>query len=310
MSVSTETIIFLHIPRTGGTTLDRIPERNYAGDQVLTFSGSGHRAEVELFAKLPESARAGYRFIKGHLYFGFHELVPGRSSYVTFLREPIARAVSFYCYARSHSDHYLHRRITDEGLELGNMIKREATHELFNLQTHMIAGEHPSSGNSPGRHLLERAKENLRTHFCLLGLTEKFDASLILLARRLGWRLPFHGRRNATPRKMRLATLDPKTEGLVREANALDLELYEFAQTIFYAQVEAAGSAFTSELRRFEELNSMGGYGYERCEDLVRNLKRIFWRREQLPFGAASKQSQADGSILAEGGAAPFIQNT
>src|SRR5690349_24480335 len=134
------TVIFIHIPKTGGTTLKSIPARNYNRDQTLAFYDAKQVAEIDRFARLSESERSKYKFIKGHLYFGFHRFVPGDSTYVTFLREPIARTLSFYWYARSHSDHYLHRTITERRLSLKDLLEQEPAGELFNLQTRMIAG--------------------------------------------------------------------------------------------------------------------------------------------------------------------------
>jgi hypothetical protein len=43
------------------------PNRNYDRNQTLTFDGANHREEAEEFAGSPESQRAQYKFIRGHL---------------------------------------------------------------------------------------------------------------------------------------------------------------------------------------------------------------------------------------------------
>jgi len=185
MATSGQTVIFLHIPKTGGATLHNILEKNYGRNEIMTFDGSRHRSEVERFAKLPAAQRGRYRLIKGHLFFGLHEFVPGNSTYITFLREPIDRGLSFYSHARNHSDHYLHRLLSEEKLELTTLLERQATPELFNHQTRLIAGE--SDLQRPvDRHSLERAKKNLRSHFSFVGVMEEYDAGLVLLSRVLG----------------------------------------------------------------------------------------------------------------------------
>jgi hypothetical protein len=249
------TVIFLHIPKTGGTTLHKILEQNHKRKQILTFDGSHHPAQIERFAKLPERRRARYRLIKGHLQFGFHRLVPGDSTYVTFLREPIARALSFYSHARTRSDHYLYRLLKNEKLDLRTLLEQRTTSELFNQQTHMIAGDQSDSDCSVGRSALETAKQNLQAHFSFVGLTEEFDASVVLLGRVFGWSLPFYVKTNVSSEEMRAEDIDSKTRALLREANALDLELYEFARTMFAMKRQAAGGVFESELRNFQRLN-------------------------------------------------------
>src|SRR5438552_9070929 len=297
MTAPSQTVIFLHIPKTGGTTFHRILERHFARNQTLTFDGRHHRDEIERFAKLPEPQRARHRLIKGHLYFGFHRLVPGNSTYLTFLREPVARALSFYSYARSNSDHYLYRSLTEERLELRTLLERGTTAELFNLQTRMIAGDQGNLDRPLDRSALERAKQNLQTNFCLVGLTEEFDASLILLSRTFDWSLPFYVKKNVSRKKSRPENIDAQTHALLRQANALDLELYEFAQKLFDAQLRNAGDSFEYELRRFQRLNFLGARAYQHYDNLIQSVKQVLGRRESSRSLAGLKQTRDDSSI-------------
>ena len=254
MAPSAQTVIFLHIPKTGGATLHKILEKNYRRNEILTFDGSRHRLEVERFAKLLAAERARYRLIKGHLFFGLHEFVPGNSTYITFLREPIDRGLSFYSHARNHSDHYLHRLLIEEKLDLTTLLERRATPELFNHQTRLIAGE--SDLQRPvDRHSLERAKKNLRSHFSFVGVMEEYDAGLVLLSRVLGQSLSPYRKSNVSREKIRAENIDRRTREALRDANALDLELYQFARALFASRREAAGEAFENEVRDFQRLN-------------------------------------------------------
>src|SRR5262252_5423022 len=157
--------IFLHIPKTGGTTLQDILRSSYPRDQVCTFKDPNRESEIENFKRLRPKKRERYRLIQGHLSFGFHRHLPGNSIYVTLLREPIARVLSFYYYAKSQPDHYLHSLLTNDDADLKQLLKERTamTHELFNLQTGMIAGdEWDDPQRVADRTALERAKENLR----------------------------------------------------------------------------------------------------------------------------------------------------
>src|SRR5579859_7456320 len=51
----------------------------------------------------PLYARKGIRLLAGHMPFGFGQNFPGPSEYFTFVRNPIARAVSDYHFCRSNS---------------------------------------------------------------------------------------------------------------------------------------------------------------------------------------------------------------
>lgn len=286
------TVIFLHIPRTGGTTLKKLPERNYGRDQILDLYDSDSAAQIQRFAQLPEPERAKYKCIKGHLSFGFHKFVPGQSTYVTFLREPIARVRSFYSYVRAHPEHYLNRDVADHPLGLKALLRHPGTEELCNLQTRMIAGDLDNPDEVVDRPALERAKENLRTHFSVVGLTEAFDASLLLLARTNGWHLPLYVKRNAN--RGAQETIDAKTHDLVAEANALDLELYQFGQELFQAQLRREGESFQSEVQRFKGLNFWGAHAHEYFAKLIPSLRRKKGDRGKSVVAPVSNQKSAD----------------
>src|SRR5579871_2524947 len=114
--VSAGMLIFLHVPKAGGSTLHRILEREYSG-RTVRETRFGAEAEAEL-AGLTVAERNEVALLKGHMHFGLHELFPRPTTYVTFLREPVARIVSHYYYVRSHPDHFLHQTVVGESLDL------------------------------------------------------------------------------------------------------------------------------------------------------------------------------------------------
>jgi Galactose-3-O-sulfotransferase len=247
MSSRSETLIFLHIPKTGGTTLYKILQQHYSLAETLNLDGP--QSHIAQFRALPATQRVRYRLIRGHLHFGLHRLIPTASTYITLLRNPIERLLSFYCYARSHRDHYLYPVLTKERLDLKTMLAREVTLELFNRQTRLLAGDEWEDPQRPvTRATLERAEANLRAHFLVVGLLEEFDASVMLLHHLIGLPLPFYTKVNVTKDKPDVASLDAETRGLLEDANRFDLELYEYARELFGKQCRAAGNSFTVEL--------------------------------------------------------------
>ena len=156
------------------------------------------------------------------------------------------------------------------------LLAQKATPELFNLQTRMIAGdEWDDLRREVDDDALERAQENLRAHFSFVGLTEEFDASISLLGRIFGWSVPFYVKRNVTARKPRSSSVDVETRSLLRDANAFDLKLYEYARNLFEAQRRAGGVAFERELRRFQRLNRVWSCAYESCEAVRRGVAHL-----------------------------------
>jgi hypothetical protein len=255
-----DALIFLHIPKAGGTTMYKILRQHYPPAETVTME----IPDVVRFKTLPIAERKRYRLIQGHLYYGLHHFIPRASSYVTLLRHPIERAVSFYCYARRTSSHYLYRVLTSERIDLKTLLTRNLTTELRNRQTRMLAGDDPQQAAT--RATLEQAKTNLRTHFRVVGLLEEFDASLLLLYRAFGWQLRRYVKENANKEKPSGQSLDAETRRLLEEANSLDLELYEYARKLFHEQCRAAGHSFAADLDHFRRLNgghasSVSGFG-------------------------------------------------
>jgi Galactose-3-O-sulfotransferase len=136
-----------------------------------------------------------------------------------------------------------------------------------NLQTRLISGREPGkvlSWGSNGRpwrrdpsrldeEALEEAKRNLES-FLVVGLTERFDESFILVRRALGWKLPMYETHNVT-RRPKSEPPSPEAIEAIRERNRLDLELYDHARKLFSAAVERQGSSFRREVAVFRALN-------------------------------------------------------
>ncbi len=281
MSDRNETLIFLHIPKTGGSTLSKVLEQHCSRAQTLTLDNP----QVARFKTLPAAERGRYRLIQGHLYFGLHRFIARANTYVTFLRRPVERVLSFYYYARSTPDHYLYPLLAAERLDLKTLLARELTLELCNEQTRLLAGdEWEDPQRVVTRAALEQAQANLRSHFRVVGLLEEFDASLLLLHRAFDWHLPFYVKENVTKEKPDNTCLDVETRKLVEDANRLDLELYEYARNLFDEQRRAAGDSFAADLCEFRRLNRAYARSVPR---FVRWFSRIFrWMQNSLGFNS------------------------
>src|SRR5205814_5714649 len=78
--------------------------------------------------------------------------------------------------------------------------------------------------------LLAMAKEHLTKSFSVVGICERFEESLMLIAKTFGWDVPFYENRKVSKNR---SPVDPAAIEMIREHNRLDLELYEFGQRLF-----------------------------------------------------------------------------
>ena len=270
-------MVFVHLPRTGGTTIEKVLDRKYRSRVLHVETLWDPLASV---GDLPLDQRAAARAVAGHVHYGVHEYIPRDCTYVTMLRDPVARVVSMYGFIRGNPKHWLHDELVRSGMELREFVETAADPGVDNEQTRLIAGLGSGELGQPPSPLssdaLEQAKRNLGT-FLVVGLTERFNDSFILLRRALGWRLPMYMSVNAA-RSSEGAPVDEGAIAAIRERNRFDLELYDFARELFAAAVARHGSSFRRELVAFQALNripdTLGPRTPQRLRRLVRLLPR------------------------------------
>jgi hypothetical protein len=256
--------ICCHLPKTAGTTLNSILTRQYHRRHRLYDAEA-----IAAFPHRPTSELLSLQLVTGHVSYGLHRHVPRACVYVTFLRDPVARVVSLYRHARRHSNHYLHDDIGRRGMTLREFVRcDEAFHETHNGQTSALAGLLNARRVTP-RHLLQ-AVWNLRRHFPVVGITEEFDASVVLMQRALGWRrLPLYTRENVAPRGGAEEFLTPDVAREVAAANSLDIALYRWARRRLHRQTRRAGQAFEDHLAAFHAANGEHQRGVGRADEAV-----------------------------------------
>src|SRR5262245_11663212 len=184
------------------------------------------RATAERFKRLSEARRRRLQVVRGHLFYGIHEFLPQGATYITLLRDPVARLLSSYYFVLRRPLNPLHRKLKKEGLSVEDCIRLFP--ERNNTQCRFIAGvKDPAISDE---RLLETAKENLTKSFSVVGLCERFEESLVLISKTFGWQISAYD--NHKVAKSRPA-IEPKLAGLIREHNRLDVELYEFGKKLF-----------------------------------------------------------------------------
>lgn len=255
------TVIFLHIPKTGGVTLSSVLTRQYARHSVHRFDATDLTATDRLRSLSPQELQS-IKLIYGHMSFGLHALLLRPATYITLLRDPIERAISDYSFVRSNPLHPLHDAVKKMGFS--DYIESAATGQLSNGQTRLLSGDCDGdrlglpTRNPVSKKSLEIAKRNILDKFKVVGLQERFDESLVLMMKRLGWqRTPYYVKANTSPSKVRRSEISSQDIALIRRHNVLDIELYEFARSRFAEEVKTEGASFPRELRKLRVRNAI-----------------------------------------------------
>jgi hypothetical protein len=258
-AIDDPTVLFLHIGKTAGATMRRALRRQFPERLVLELRAPTVRpgrlrrdGAIEHFASLPEPERARPRLIVGHFTYGLHEVVPRPCVYVTLLREPVALVLSQYHHVRRHPGHVLHERAKAYP-DLRSYVDSGLSLEMDNSQTRALAGDTttPFGGCTPA--MLDAAKEHLERSFRVVGITERFDESLVMMRLAFGW-----DRLRYSPINVNRSAREPVSQQdleLVASRNELDVELYAWASERFTAAV-ARTPGFQERLDRFRRQNA------------------------------------------------------
>jgi hypothetical protein len=301
-------LIFIHIPKAAGTTLHEVIARQFPRDAVFTIDGAKVRECINEFKNLPEEERRTIRCLKGHMPFGLHRYLSRPVDYITLVRHPVDRVISHYYYVLRQPDHYLHHEVTSRRMSLREYVSSGVSPELSNGQTRLISGvpelDSVTGGVAVSADVLETAKANLQDHFAAVGLSDRFDESLVLFKRLLGWGNICYVRRNVTRDRPSKEEIPGETIRVIERFNEFDLQLYGFAEQSFEDMIAGQGSSFRNELRAFNLLNNaywiawkadnLRSRGMRKAKVAARNLLSMSerWIPSRLPTATRDSDSE------------------
>jgi hypothetical protein len=223
---------FVHIRKTGGGSLRRrlihhfgkaavypMSEVDGAGIDLVTANMSTDLLRERLAARGEQ-----IQVITGHFPLRTTELIEGPLTTLTLLREPVERMLSVLRQLQQSQPHARGKTLEEvydstQGRGNDNMTK------MFSLTPAELGASIFEPFDADRGHL-ERAKEAL-AGIDAIGLQERFEAFCSELTARFGWDLgaPISGVNATAPIEV--------SDGLrarIAEDNALDIELYEFAE--------------------------------------------------------------------------------
>ena len=189
-------LIFLHIPRAGGTSFWSILSEAYGG-RVKRVRGQGLQATYDEVRALAREAGRGHRVIGGHVPFGVARDCPGPVRYLTVLRDPTDIMLSRHFkrmrpevrsrkLARRGADPKTTRIGMDPETPLVDVLRNQPGNPMTKLLSNAQASGLRSKVRVTRTHL-DEAKENLERHFAAVAFVEDYDDSLDRVATRLGW---------------------------------------------------------------------------------------------------------------------------
>lgn len=262
MSGSNDLFVFVHIPKTAGMTFRKILDRQFTPARIYKI-GPDFQGSIDRLKALPEEQKARITCISGHVPYGIHHSFGARPvHYLSFVRDPVDRAVSEYFYFRK-------RR------ELLPLIGLEAT-APFTPQDYLQHVEKMGMGDfqtriltnhgnmidgvlPPYQQIPEEMKgellDDLQHKYALLGSVALFDESLLLMQQQFGWRSIRYIRRNVARADPKKSALQHSMRNEIRRLNPLDCKLYEMTTAHLGGCITAGGDEFAKQLQNYRLMN-------------------------------------------------------
>lgn len=249
-------LFFMHTPKTAGTTMIQIIEQQFDEKEIGRWL-----YPFRLVDESPDFFKQ-HRYFHGHVEYSLmRSLLPQQMAAMTMLRDPVERYLSHF----GNHQRVLFNQIPDITLDVFNRFQQTSLADFVknppeiliplaeyfqNLQAKFLASElidGPVEERNQlirtGQYILpvpsvEQAKQRLG-QFSFVGVTERFQDSLFLMAYTFGWPpvTEYKSFHTAQPRPQQ-DKIPPDLLQEIRMLNQLDQQIYEYGRSLFQLRYE------------------------------------------------------------------------
>jgi len=235
-------LAFVHIPKTAGTAFVEYLMANIVDPSKIAPPFMGDMATTQ-------DSSSPFKLYWGHYDYFLLKGTGRKFTYLTFLRHPLARAISQWKSWSTPSN------LTDEWLKAMRPYQIEAvrfsqtaTLEEFIMSENLYIEGHirdvqtrylADQPDIPG--MLDSAKRNLENTFSYFGIVERFEESIQLFRSSFINTLPYAVSAGSENRSNKATTeMSPRAMARLRNLNSNDFELYEFGCRLFEKRIRGA----------------------------------------------------------------------
>lgn len=285
--------VFVHIPKTGGSTIRTVLSRAYGIDKIYGISSS-FPDELEYQQKIIAGIKdKRIRLLPGHYPFGVHEILKIPCRYFTMVRNPVERVISDYYFAFKADYHAYHQEICKGNITLERYLLDPELKVGVELQSFLLLGEEYKS---------KLAEEYLQKQYAFVGVAEKFEESMLLFAKYFRWQVPLYLKRNVSSHKESSfydrSLVFQKNYKALKARYRVDFECYHQCVELLNKTMLGEGKHFLEALDAFLEIQQ---YMQIRCRENSQVYSEyVFEKEDELPAFMKSIGSSEPYRVIEE----------
>lgn len=273
-----KTVIFHHIPKTAGTTLYSVFDSQFSG-KIHTISGNQleHEQSLNDFIHAGEDYKSSIELLKGHRLYGVHHHLPQPCAYITVVRDPAKRFFSSYFQMLKVKPELPERlAFIEHKMTLEEYVEKGDIYFGYNSQIKSFLNLFDPKLEITKDHL-NQALEIAKRDFLLIGITERFYETVVLLNQIRGIHITHFSSRNVG---FNYKSEEISSELIKRydELNSMDRAFYVELEKMFQAKIDSI-PGFEMLLSEFkiqhERINRRMKLKNQLLKPL-RNLKKLF----------------------------------
>lgn len=273
-------LVNIHVGKTGGSTMNEIIIKHFSDQDHVNINCTKQPEERYSYGSIRKPIEdfytvANVQFIPhvttgGHVGLEVLNFIPQNENAKAFaiIREPKSLMISNFWYAVqtvnpfkewfgkldiSNLDERLFKFISTGGSGSPYKPYNNLSIRWFSRNNKVYDHKVPIT-----EEIFQEIKNNIKNDFLLIGLTHRFEETLIAFRRLMGWKFDeqlFYKQKNKTEFKMPESSYPDSILELESERVNFEIRLYKWLEKRFDSLIKLLGSDFDEEVRMFKRLN-------------------------------------------------------
>ena len=246
-------VFFIRLPKCASTSFVNVLKKlSNQGHLQFTFNPSGAydwdlstmSKTAELVRKQSSSSKRSYLYAQHFYHVDFMNFGIVNYTYVTIVREPVARFISSYLYyhfsSKQHIQSILNPKHHNESLKACLELGHEGCQ--VNLLTRYFCGHQPVCKTS-SKESFYKAKQNIQQYFTVVGIMEDMTLSYKLMRHLIPSHFshlnPDSDAQKKQNRNEHMTNISESLKEEIEEKNKYDMLLYYYIRERLYYQAKA-----------------------------------------------------------------------